>query len=305
MNVLINHYDLDGVASSIILHQGMKFDKVFKGGYNRFDGFIEKLPSGCNLVIADCAFTVDQYVQAKQKAKRIIFIDHHPESANIEAMYTSDIVVYDGSKAASRLCLDFIGAKKELTKEFKVLGMAANAYDLYERDGQPEWFNLGYDLNILFWEYHYDKFFERFKYGFERFTNEEKTFIKGFKQKRDNDIDESVFIELGEGTKGLVCIPKTTSIMNDIPHRKKGYDVYYIIMQYPGQTSVSIRTTGLDIQPFLRSIKMNQFVKSAGGHPNAAAINFHGVPDHSALVQVIDEVQRNIDSPFDPEDVPF
>jgi hypothetical protein len=312
MNVLITHYDLDGVASAIIMHQGMKFDKMFKGGYHKFDDFIKWTPQGANVVVADCSFSVDQFARLKQKANKIIFIDHHPDSLAIKETFTNDIVIFDKEKAGAGLCLDFIQSKKKLNKEFHMLANAANHYDLFNRESEPDWFKFGYDLNILFWEYHFDDFFARFKNGFQGFLAEEKDCIKAAKLKRDKDIADSSFIPMGESIKGLFCVPTVNNIINDIPYGKPGYEVYYIITRYAKSTSVSVRCLNkdIDLTDYVKYAESLPQVSSAGGHPQASGITFKGIVDDEVIVEAVQLVQQQLDNGkkfgvFDADDIPF
>jgi len=307
MKVLFSHWDLDGVVSGIILSQGMKFDMILRGGYQKFDALIEKIPMGADVVVADVCLTVEQFTRVKYRARNVIYIDHHPNSLAIKETFTNDVIVFDHAKAASGLCLDFIGSRKPLSKPIKMLGNAGNFYDLYQQEEQPDWFKFGYDLNILFWEYHYDKFRQRFINGFDKFTPEEKLFIKTSKAKRDEFIQNSVYMEIGESVKGLVCVPADNGIQNDISNIIKGYQVYYIIMRYPKSISISIRSKGIDLNetvPFLKS----PYIQSAGGHPQASGLNFYGTPEDEIILGTINELHHNIEHPvseFDYDDIPF
>lgn len=314
LNTIISHYDLDGVVSSIIMHQGMHFDYHYKGGYKRFSDFIKWTKPGSNVVVTDACFTVDQFVQLKQKAKQIIYIDHHPDSAKIKETFTNDLVIFDHSKAGAGLCLEFIQKKKKLNADFEMLAKAANHYDLFHRKEEPSWFQFGYDLNILFWEYHYDAFFDRFRNGFNGFKSEEKAVIKTAKANRDKAIQDSTYMELeGNKIKGIVCVPSDNSIMNDVPFGKPGYDVYYMIMQYPNSTTIALRVSAdsdFDLTPYMSLVENHPNVQSAGGHPQASGINFHGKPDDTVILEVINAFHRHInqeqvETNYSQEDIPF
>ncbi len=112
MNTIISHYDLDGVVSSIIMHQGMKFDYHYKGALRRVDDFINWTKAGSNVVVTDICMTTKQFAAMKQKAGRIIYLDHHPGSEEIKETFTNDLVVYDKSRAGAGLTFDFISKMK-------------------------------------------------------------------------------------------------------------------------------------------------------------------------------------------------
>lgn len=303
MKTLITHYDLDGVASAIILSQGIKFDKVLKGGYHRLDKFIDWVTPGSDVVISDCCFTVDQFAKLKQKAGKIIYIDHHPASQEIKDTFTNDLVIYDNTRAASGLCLDFIQKKKKLSKELNMLATAANTYDLFLREEMPNWFAFGYDLNILFWEYHFDEFVARFINGFDKFNTEEKECIKRYKTYRDASINESAYGEIGGILRGLVIVPSDLKYQNDIPYAIPGHDIYYIIMHYGKSVSVSVRSPFWGkLNEVMHYAGQHDLVKSAGGHPKASGINFHAVPSNEEIIEFIewfhDKAEIATDIPF-------
>lgn len=309
MRVGIFHFDLDGVTSSIMLKQGISLDKDYQGGYHRFEKFVDNIEKGDQVVIADCSFTVDLFAKVKEKAKSIIYIDHHPDSAKIKETFTEDLVIFDDTKAGAGLCFNFINKRQKLSKELKVLAMAANHYDLWHHKEDPEWFWLGYDLNAIFWEIKYWGFEKRFRHGFDGFRKDEKTFLKSYKAKRDNDISNSSYTVIGNTVPGLVCIPKANNIMNDIALFVKGYSVYYIIMKYPNLTSISVRSNDPNID-LSKSVKVAEFhndVLSAGGHKSACGITLKNKnPTMEAIVEIIEKVHERIeldDSAVD--DIPF
>lgn len=306
------HYDLDGVVSNIVMSQGIKFEQTLKGGYQRFDQLIGWIKPGQNVVVADVCLTLQQFIDLKRKSKTIIYLDHHPDSVYIEEQFTNDIVIFDKERSGAALCRDFIAKKKELSKAIKLLAKATHHYDLFHRRDEPDWFAFGYDLNILFWKYHYDDFFARFKDGFEGFTKAEKEIIKTYKTVRDQKIAESAYIKLEGEKNGLVCVPADNNLQNDIPYHVPGADVYYIIMKWPKSTSISVRAVDtLDLTDYYRGCEMHPLVVAAGGHPQAGGINFNGQPSDEVIVEVIQEMHDNIcaekkcDGKFSDEDIPF
>lgn len=305
--ILITHYDLDGVSSAIIMNQAIKFDKTFKGSYTRMDDFIGWVNPGDYVVVTDVCLTIEQFAALKKKAAKIIYIDHHPDSKLIKETFTEDIVIFDDNKAGAGLCMDFVQNKKQLTKPLRMLAKAANHYDLFERKTEPDWFKFGYDLNILFWEYHFDSFFERFKNGFDGFKPAEKLLVANYKAKRDKAIEESTYGELDGEITGLICVPTVNSIQNDIPYAKKGYDLYYIIMHYGKSVSISVRSPEHGkLDEYMAIAKTDPLVKSAGGHPAASGINFHGVPTNEALLDHINWLHTRINWTVQAhEDLPF
>jgi len=99
--------------------------------------------------------------------------------------------------------------------------------------------------------------------------------------------------------------------MNDVPFAKPGHDIYYIITRYPKSTSISVRTNGtVDLTEYLPMVEAHPSVKSAGGHPQAGGINFHGQPGDSVILNVIDAFHNHINAAHAQEhdftdDLPF
>jgi hypothetical protein len=306
MNEGLFHWDLDGVVSLIMMSRGIVFDNVYGAGYQKFDQKIDLIKPGSNVVVADCRLTVEQFTKLKAKANNIVYIDHHPESIDIKETFTNDIVKFETGTSASLLCYNYISERKQLPEPYRLLAMAANHYDLFDKS-EPAWFRFGYDLNILFWNYHFYDFLDRFRLGFNGFTSKEKTILRDYKAKLQTDLEDSVYAEIGENKRGLICVPSDNSVQNDVPTFKPGFDVYYIIMKWPKTTTISVRTTGLDLTRHIQKLLINPVIQSAGGHPEASGINFHGQPSDENVIQVINDLQSHIDNAivYTSEDIPF
>lgn len=304
--VLITHYDLDGVTCAIVLDKVFKFDTVLKGGYYRIDSFIDEVPPGSFVVTSDIALTLEQYLKLKNKTQGLIVIDHHPETADLQNKYPHENIVFDDKRAGCKLCLDFL--HEDLGEDIRRLVNAANAYDLFLREEDPNWFKFGYDLNLIFWDKHFDGFRSRFKDGIHDsgFEPWERKFITDAKARRDKWLAESTYVEIENSRiKGLICAPADNSIQNDVPFFAKGYEVYYIIMQYKQgkDVSISVRSPEGGLDNAIPAILDHPAIVSAGGHPKACGINFH--PNSNPSLETITEVINIFHKAYVTELIPF
>jgi oligoribonuclease NrnB/cAMP/cGMP phosphodiesterase (DHH superfamily) len=288
--ILLTHGDLDGAASTIILDAAFNFDNVHSGAYHRIDSFINAVPQSAMVVVADLSLTIEQYVKLRDRSKMVIIIDHHPDTSELLKIAKPGSVFFSESKAAAALSYEVVKPlikDEALLKRLKVLAMIANEYDLY-KEGTPL-FELGYDLNQLFWDYKFDKFVQEFKNGLLQFSPLQAKRIKELRERIKQRLAQAEYfpIEYKEPTplKVMICLPDFTSLNNDVPNYKPGFDVYFIVNRYNNATSISVRSKGPVVNSSCEAVhkKFPCSCSGGGGHELAAGINIVKDPPDSLL----------------------
>jgi oligoribonuclease NrnB/cAMP/cGMP phosphodiesterase (DHH superfamily) len=301
---LICHYDLDGAGSAIILLDNFQFDTVFKGGYHRFTDFVNWIKPNSDVIAADVELGTKNMASLKEKGCDVLLIDHHPNTKETLLSFPDD-VIYDADKSGTRLCFELCEKHGwEMSPSSRIMMKAINAYDLYKRTEEPEWFKLGYDLNLIFWKVHFDQFIARFADGFSGFKQQEKAFLKNKHNAITKALNDSEYFDIGENVKGKVCIPVIPSIMNDVPyHFNQEHGVYYIIQHYPNSVNISVRSSRIDLTEFIESVIGLSGVIDAGGHRNACGINISPNASEDDILHAILKLHISIENSYD--DIPF
>ena len=293
----LTHYDLDGIACHILLYNLFGKDiKVYKTGYDKIPKVVdtiitEKNVMGVkNLIITDISLEqkfVDRIVGAF--GNNCFLIDHHESTTKVDLSSIRNVV--NTNLAGCALVFQTFKEKLQKLSNYKELSLLtkyADAYDMWRIEKED--FKYGYTLNSLFWAFHWDEFFNRFKYGFSEFTNDEiqirKESIEDIKKK----IDESFKLDLKNQTSGkcglFLATENISSIINDTTLILKNYDVYF--GYNPKNLTISLRCrTGKNMHDVVESIsKDSNYIDSFGGHVSAMTLH----------LKPIDEVTEDIDN---------
>lgn len=288
----LTHYDLDGVSCAIVLNKVFEFDQILRGGYGRIPELIDQIPDDASIIVSDLVISESDYEKLLDKSKgKLIIIDHHPETGVLKEKYPKHPIYYAEDKAGVMLCYELLQKKgMKFSLDMYELSRYANAYDLFKRKEEKALFTEGFNLNLLFWKYHFDAFFDRFQHGFDGYTEDELKFI-GYSRKIQKEMLESANYHefLGNKSKALVSVLDDSSIINEIPYYKTGYDVYFMITKFKNNINISVRAgdSGLVINSPCKEIEKSKYVSSAGGHPQACGITVDADTPDEALTRII------------------
>jgi oligoribonuclease NrnB/cAMP/cGMP phosphodiesterase (DHH superfamily) len=294
------HYDLDGVGSDILMSKLFKFDKKFQCGYGKIKEYISsgKVSNYDNLVIADVSLTKDQFMKLKGEYRdNFLYIDHHQQSVDmidsLKKKYKITKTKMDSSFCATALI--FRTFYKQLSK-FKGIGKfvsLVDSYDMWRVNTHPDMFLKGYDLNVLFWKYGYYDFFERFSKNLStQMTKDEQSWIDNHKSKRDNAIKSTEKIPFGKNS--LFVFNPPNSYINDFPLQLPNYDFYYMLFSNTdGKLTLSLRSKKdavIAMGDIARDAKeeYSRFIGTAGGHPQAAGIDFDDDVPYDTIIDVLE-----------------
>lgn len=291
MKILVSHWDLDGVVSAILMNSIIKFDKILKGAYHRLDGFIEDIPHGADVVVTDLSLSVEQYNRLRLKSKTLVVVDHHPDTARLKELFPKGAIFFDQTKSASLACFELVRKSNKLDeytlKNVRRLAELADVYDLWQQN-HKDW-KTAHGLNILFWHYKFDGFFDEFQSGFVSFAMDEEDIISQKRKEIKDKLENStVYVELEEdGIKSLVAIPEFQSLNNEVAGFRPGFDVYYILNKFKDSTSMSVRSTLLVLNKACESLKKDcsEIILDAGGHALASGV---GIDKKATVEQIFD-----------------
>lgn len=311
---LLTDVDLDGAGSSIVLRSVYEVNEFERARYAELSAKMDALSANNeNLIIADLALEKEQLTTVLKSFKKVQIFDHHERSLeyakiiNTTEKFTGNI---SDKKCSTMLAYDY---HRQVTgadiKRLSALVKLINVYDLWLIDN--EFFQMAYDLNVLFWEIGYYDFYDSYKDGFNGFKNDHKNIIKELNDAKEKKLAETPFIELESGS--AIWITEDGSLTNDFTLKYPDYKVYYIIRYdgYKGRYVVSLRLRRfgkwagkLDLNKAVRDTWERGFISpdmivSCGGHKEAAGVDFAKNITTDDIMMIIEAVDKKVTEQHD------
>lgn len=312
-NVLLTHYDMDGVGCDIILSKLIKFDKKMHVGYGSLGKKLEQ-----NVIYRyDRCFVTDLSLEREQLKKliehfdtKLFYADHHETTKkSIEVLKELNAIggnkykpriLYDQEMSGTGLIAKKLAKLLSATDRSRIASIVPfiDAYDMWRNIDYSRNFAIGYELNVLFWYYKYDKFFKRFCNGFSGFNKTENKIIEKHYKKREKSMNKATKVEISK--KQVMYYNVNQEYINDYTLVFPEYEVYYMVYRTrSNELKVSMRTRGseIDLSGYADTAQiMFDSVKNAGGHKCASGVNFKlGAIDNDAL-DVVDYIAGMIES---------
>lgn len=306
--LLITHYDLDGMGCDILLSNMFQISKKHRYGYAKIKEAIES-PDALtydSVLITDVSLTEEQFKRLfDHYGEAFLFVDHHPASTDLIRGYNfggkpqPTIHVTEAMSATAIIAKEmnkYLAVPDGNIMPFMKMAMYVDAYDMWRWKSHPDLFKVGYNLNTVFWRLGFSQFFSKFNKGFKGFDNEDLKFIKehdSLKSKSLERSDKTMFND----TSMFVCGAESKYV-NDYTLTYPDVDVFYIVYMYNDMPRVGVRTnlSNVELGPIVKEM-VNRFdcVLSAGGHPQAAGVDFikdTTINDISKVAEEIDEEIR-------------
>ena len=300
--VLLTHFDLDGVSCDILLSKMFKFQKKYQCGYGKVIEHFEKGDfSGYeSAIVSDICLTEGQYKKLLHEYNnKLLVIDHHPESKKIAN-------IYDNRFSATALIFKNFYKQLKKIEGINNFVAAVDAYDLWRHKTHPDMFEVGYDLNTLFWVYGYWNFYDRF---FEscslKYDKTEQYILDKHNKERDKAIKDSDINEFGNNS--VFVLDTKTKYVNDYTLQLPQYDVYFMLIIIEDVIKLSCRSSleNVSLGKILESIENTYWcVKSAGGHNQAGGVDFKKDTSMDDIFDVVEYINHRME-PYDPDLVPF
>lgn len=310
--VLLTHFDLDGVSCDILLSKIFTFTKKHMSGYPKVKSKIDNgdISGYGSCIISDVSLTADQYKKmTNEYGSKLLYIDHHlPTKKIIESYNNGSGVVFDDTFCATTLILRTFFNKLKQYGEIIRFVSAVDAYDCWRHETHPEIFKIGYDLNILFWQYGYWKFFDRFSGSFSLdFVAKEREWIDEHNQERDKALDISDMNNFGKNSVFIMNV--NSKYINEYNLQFPEYDLYYILYTIDNRLSLSCRSTldDADLGKIVREVKYDHTdIVTAGGHPQAAGVDFVMDTPLDVIIDIVEDINDRIERRNEPiEELPF
>ena len=318
-NVLLTHYDLDGVGCDIVLSNLFDFEKKRKTGY----GHLGKIFVNGDLRFYDSCFVTDISLEKFQLQElideykeKLLYTDHHIVTEKVingcSNKDKSTILFKDGMSATAILFRHFYPMAGQKMDHLTGLVTFIDSYDIWRHKNYPDKFEVGHKLNVLFWHYKYDYFFDRYRKGFNGFTNDEKLILDKYYDSREESMSKSDETRFGENS--VLYLGVERQYINEYSLVYPGYSAYYML--YTGQSgnlNLSIRTDRKDADfgnIAEHALKSFECLMGGGGHKQAAGLNFKPNSSLDDVIEIAEFINNSHEdiinkSEFISNNVPF
>jgi len=290
---LLTHYDLDGVVSYIVAKNAIDIDSVYKSGYERREDKVNSIIKDAKeenpdiLIVTDFILEIEHLKKLKKVFKKIIYIDHHPDSINnkneIEKLCYKTSIKEEESGALLVFNLFRNIIKKKVDDEtyinIKKLAIIASDYDLWQHK-----YKVSRHVDVLFWYYHkWNGFIRRFGKGYEGYEGlsvKEKEYVEQYDKDLKEifkEMDMFTFPDDGEDQHNAIFFVSDQFLINNLTLFEPHYNYYFGYNDVRGKLDVRLRERdSLDLNIIFDKILGNHKDKivSAGGHPHAGTIIF-------------------------------
>lgn len=317
----LTHWDLDGVASAIIV-KGFMSDTIFDYesmpmGYNNLeDKILRRLneQSGKFVVVAtDLTFTADfiEQILNIENITHFIYLDHHPKTdldlERIKAFQKQFKGKFFGrvdyERSGARLAYDYFSKNcpsaldEDELEAFDKLATYADAYDRWQLE-DPN-FKKGFLLNDIFWDISYDAFFAHFENGYTN-DQEVKNMTIGVQAKRMEYFEETkkhYSIEtIINNKRALIVLNPGGRFLNDFALGFPNFDIYILwrgLVTRGRFNEFSVRLKvksmeGYDLFETIKRINKEDERISGGGHSHSGRVSVD-VPDTREAVEILTE----------------
>ncbi len=302
--VLLTHYDLDGVVCDILISKLLIIEKRVMGGYAKIKEHLKagSLKGYDSAIVTDVSLTRNQFMGLeKEYGTHLLYVDHHAPSLSMikECKNYKAKCMLDTRFSASGIIYQAFEAKLPSNRDFYKFLTAVDAYDCWRT--HLGIFNVGYDLNTLFWKYGYKSFFGRFFNSPDtNFKNHEQVWISNHKKLRNKALLESDKNEFGKNSLLVIDAPK--EFLNDYTLQYPEYDIFFIL--YIGMDNIltmSVRTTlspdVIDVGATIGVFKERypDKIATGGGHPCSGGCNFEAGVTFDDIIDIIEEMNTQLE----------
>lgn len=314
--VLLTHYDLDGVSSSILINKMVQpIEKRICCGYGKVKDKIEggDMSGFDSCIVTDISLDPDQFERlSSEYDDKFMYIDHHPTSREALVDYSGNAKIhftttYSATAIIFQTYRKFLNRHKDIAK----FVVAVDAYDMWRHQKHPDMFKLGYDLNTLFWKYGFDDFEDRFLNNFSTdFSIEERMWIAEHKIARDIAIKKADITKFGNNS--VLIFDADQQYVNDFALQLTEYDVFYIAyVSKQGKMRISIRSLLdgdiVNIGQITKEFEgTNVNIISAGGHPQSGGVDLQDGVDVDTIIDIVENINDRVEAAkWASTDVPF
>lgn len=266
----ISHSDLDGAVCSILVKEYARQKKipceVLKFGYK--DNIHELLKGNENnkIIITDiCPRDVED-------SNNILLIDHHQGAE--ECLIKNKIVNSNEGTSGCKLVYDyFTKAGIVFDEKFRRLMEMGHDYDSWTHK-----YKASKLLNYLFGFYYFYRFVDRFEYGFDKFTEDEQTFLRCKQNDIKNILTNLKYSAINDKVAFVIEEHNLADIAEEL-YQNRGF--LYVFMYSPKRNSMSMRSHNDAI------INCGEFLEifGGGGHRTSGGVV---IKEESKINEILD-----------------
>lgn len=289
---ILSHYDLDGIGAVINIWNSLRPDDYFEyklTGYGPLEKNIKTLSRDnvTDIWITDLNFKEEhiKLLTFIKNSVRVNYIDHHTYDYSVEEAFTE--IPNSRTRIDQRYCgsLNTFLFLSNLTKnkpspwnknkeKLVELNKIIDAYDRWQL--KSSYFTPGIGLNDLFWEYGFEKFFKKFRNGYN-LDEEDVELIEKKSIERKISLDDSYnnhSMKCFE-TKSLFVFNTSQSFINDFTIFYPDFTFYVLLKEFDKDTtqfSVRVKSDTFDLMDIFAKLKADGLECDCGGHAKAGGI---------------------------------
>lgn len=274
----ITHSDLDGVVSSILLHdyfdgkEGIEFTKI-KATYRSVGDIFKRYYTSTGIFfITDISLPDESIIPNIEDKTNIILLDHHPQE--VPSKIKKQIVKINEG-AGCKLVYNYLLTKNHIFSEpLKKLMLLGNDYDTWVHA-----YPFSKKLNYLFYYYGFMDFFERFKCGIDQLLDSEKKFLMLKQKEIENILNRLHYDEINSRLAFVIANHEIDEIADFVIHKHNFENVIIFNKRNKVLSFRNRKDSTIDLGKFLK-----QF--NGGGHKNAAGV---AIKDDNDIANIIEK----------------
>lgn len=226
----ITHSDMDGAVCAILIKEYARQKNIecetIKFKYNDNINDLIKGNEKNKIIITDIS------PDDLKDNNNILLIDHHLGS-DVSPIKNKYIDVNEGTSACKLVYEYFTKAGINFDVKFKRLMEMGHDYDSWTHK-----YKASKLLNYLFGFYYFNRFVNRFEYGFDKFTEDEQTFLKCKINDIKNILTNLKFTAINDKVAFVIEEHNLADIAEEL-YSNRGF--LYVFMYSPKRQAISMR----------------------------------------------------------------
>jgi oligoribonuclease NrnB/cAMP/cGMP phosphodiesterase (DHH superfamily) len=275
--VCISHSDLDGVVSALLVKEyasqrNIPFE-VYKARYDNIDAiFNQRYSKDIMMFITDISLkTEPDWIG---DVNNIILIDHHTGSEN--SKIKKKVVDIAEGTSGCKLVFDYLNKSQAgevpfFNDKFRQLMELGHDYDSWTHKTIAS-----KALNYLYYFYKFERFYDRFKYGFDEFTKDELCFLKCKNAEIKNILTNMEFSVINDDVAFIIVDDNVNEVAEEL-YKNRGF--MYVFMYSPKRKVLSLRSRKDAV------IHCGEFLRmfGGGGHRCSGGVSANDVKINEVL----------------------
>ena len=266
----LTHSDLDGAISAILVNEYANQKNIscniIKARYDTIDEiFSYNYKKDDYIIITDISLKNEpEWISS---VNNVLLIDHHSGVERSKIKDKNKIIDSSEGTSACKLVYNYFTSKVDVpifNEDFKRLMIFGHDYDSWTHE-----YKSSKSLNYLYYFYHFERFVDRFKFGFKNFTKDEILFLKCKNNEIKNILTNMDYSVINDDVAFIIENDNLNEIAEEL-YMNRGFK--YVFMYSPKRKVLSLRSHKDAI------IHCGEFLQvfGGGGHRCSGGISVSG-----------------------------